>query len=134
MPSRRFALRYSKRLRIPKKRLDLWDPAYGPETTMRIRYPAALRNMTNVWMFLFDYYGSLLAIVLEFLVLTITGILAPALVLLRLHSRNVLASPATRYFENSMTNENFHSPRWQSRLRHLLNLNMFTTQWNALND
>ena len=86
MLSRRLALRRSKRFRISKEQPDYRAPVYCPVTAAYTGYSNAPTIVTDIWMFLLDYYGSLLAIFLELLILTITGILQHTLFLVRLCS------------------------------------------------
>src|SRR5947207_6278187 len=132
MLSRRFGPWHSKRLRIPGKQLDFWAPAYSPETAMCVRYSKIRMTAPDIWILL-GYYGSLILLLLELLVLTTAGVLLHAFVLLQL-CRSVLAPPASGYFGDSMTDENCYSRKWLRLLRHLHRLNTFGFQRYLVDD
>src|SRR5947207_371806 len=134
MLSRRYGLRSSKRLRILGKRLGFWAPIHRPETTTYAQCSNAPIIAMDIWMFVLSYYGSLLVILLELLVLTIAGVLQHIFLVLRLCRRSILAPPATDYFGDSMTNENCNSREGRRRLRYLHSHNSFVTQWNVHDD
>ena len=124
MPSQRFTLWRSKRLRLPKRRA----PAFRLGAAGHVRYSDALTTAVDIWIFLLGYYGSLLAIVLESLILTISRILLHALFPLQLCSQSVLRLPPSGYFGISMTDGNCYFRWWQRPFRRLPYLNNFVTQ------
>src|SRR5204863_9984906 len=139
MRSRRFGPRRSKRLRILRKQLDSWTPAYRPEAAMNTRYSKTRMTAPGTWIFsLLGFYSFLFAVILEFLFLiTTAGVLLHAFVLLQL-CRSVLAPPASSYFGDLMTNGNYCIQRGlrllHNLLRHLHRLNTLGFQQYLLED
>src|SRR5437667_10295825 len=117
MLSRRYGLRSSKRSRIPGKRLGFWAPIRRPEAMTYARCSNAPTTITDIWIFLLGYYGSLSVIIFEFLILTIIVILQHTFLPLQLFRRSVLAPSIFEYFGNSKADENYDFRRWWSRMR-----------------